>query len=54
MIALASGCLPWADGMRLDDYHDAVAFQAYGVPPADTWVDELKQARAAASLRGFA
>jgi hypothetical protein len=39
--------------MRLDDYHDAIAFQACGVPPADEWVEELKLAKAAASLRGF-
>ena len=53
MTALASGALPWRDGMRLDDYLDAVDFRSDGPPPAEEWVEELAARRAAATLQGF-
>lgn len=31
--------------MGLDDYLTAVDFKAYGVPPAEEWVDELRDSR---------
>ena len=54
MTALASGGLPWRDGMRLEDYLDAVDFRAGGPPPAEEWVEELLNRRAAAMEHGFA
>ena len=39
--------------MRLDDYHTAVSFRAFGVPPADKWVDVLRAHAQASSLEGF-
>ena len=39
--------------MRLEDYFTVVNFRAFGVPPADKWVDRLKALAQAESLEGF-
>ena len=39
--------------MLLEDYYDAVLFKAFGVIPAEKWVDELVEAAAAASFAGI-
>jgi hypothetical protein len=39
--------------MRLDDYHDAVGFRAFGVPDPSKWVESLAAAARAATLEGF-
>lgn len=53
MTALASGALPWRDGMRLDDYLDAVGFRSE-IPNPQEWVEEFAARKAAQSLEGFA
>jgi hypothetical protein len=45
--------VPWADGMTLEDYLDAVAFRAGGVPNPNKWVDELREKAREAKLRAL-
>ena len=49
VIAYATGCLPFRDGMLLEDYLDAVAFRSYDrIPKSSHWVDELREQAALA------
>lgn len=56
MIAFATGALPFADGMLLEDYLDAISFREVGVHPVlwrDKWVDQIRVQAAYDSLEGF-
>lgn len=35
--------------MLLEDFYDATAFRAFGVPERDDWIDEIRHAAAAES-----
>lgn len=49
MIAYATGLVPAHNGMLLEDFKDALAMRAGGIPDAEDWITELRQAKAAAS-----
>ena len=56
MIAFATGAIPFADGMLLEDYLDAISAREVGVHPVlwrDKWVDQIRVQAAYDALEGF-